>query len=737
MMRVMATMKIPRPRAASLALILMVAAVLPAVAAAGEPGAKAEKVPGIESQLARRSGDAQRARSSEQVIVQVVEVGDATAAIARHGGQVVSRGDSVLSARVPVAALLSLAADPAVAFVFEPPEPHADAVSTGAAFHGADNWHSAGFDGTGVDVMVLDLGFIDYQTAVSPAGGAVGPSCAGGLDAGSSHGTGVAEIVRDVAPGADIHLFRTCSTADGPQIVSYIAAHGIDVVNQSLGYFNTGPLDGSDPLGILSFIDDSVAAGAVWLNSAGNYRLGHWSGTWDDNGLGALDFGPADYIEVHLDEGDRIYLRWDDWSVDLGDCGGCGSTVDLDLYLTDLDGVDLAVGWAVSDDPQHPSAPGKPVERITVGQTGTYRISVRHYPSDPIPPGMQIDLFTPTTTLPAGFRVMPRSLNDPATFESVIAVGAVGQSSSSTTLSTSVSPAQSTQRAYSSEGPTADGRMKPDVAGADCVATQPYTPFCGTSAASPHIAGLAALIIEATGAPPSEIRKLMTSMAVDRGVSGPDNQYGYGVLDLGSAPSGDCAGVAATIIALPGQVQIHGTEGDDVILGNDGSNRIWGFAGADRICGGRKGDVIFPGSGDDWVRGQRGSDRIVFSSGDDTLDGNKGDGDVLDFRSLSAPVDVDLKAGEGWVGGFHLVIDAFERVFGGGGDDVIKGRGADEVLKGYAGDDELHGRGGNDRLYGGSGSDHLEGRTGYDDHLNGGDGIDTCTNGATHAKCEV
>jgi hypothetical protein len=110
---------------------------------------------------------------------------------------------------------------------------------------------------------------------------------------------------------------------------------------------------------------------------------------------------------------------------------------------------------------------------------------------------------------------------------------------------------------YSSLGPTDDLRIKPDAVATDDVVITGAggfgSPFPGTSAAAPHAAGIAALLIECNGRlhagddnddPATErnlLRSYLLNNAVDLGNPGIDNTFGAGRLDaLASANAMDC-----------------------------------------------------------------------------------------------------------------------------------------------------------------------------------------------------
>jgi len=115
----------------------------------------------------------------------------------------------------------------------------------------------------------------------------------------------------------------------------------------------------------------------------------------------------------------------------------------------------------------------------------------------------------------------------PADAKGVMAVAAIDQTKWPT----------GPQEEFSSQGPTSDGRIKPEISGPDNVASYVYSlygySFKGTSASSPHVAGAAALILSNN---PSftvdQVWDTLVTSAVDLGPGGQDLAYGSGRLNL-------------------------------------------------------------------------------------------------------------------------------------------------------------------------------------------------------------
>jgi hypothetical protein len=106
-------------------------------------------------------------------------------------------------------------------------------------------------------------------------------------------------------------------------------------------------------------------------------------------------------------------------------------------------------------------------------------------------------------------------------------------------------PALDTVERFSSQGPVRlafppETRAKPDLAGFDGVNTSVpgFAPFFGTSAAAPHVAAIAALLLERNPfITPATIRSVLTATAVDIGAPGFDDVAGAGRVDALAAVS--------------------------------------------------------------------------------------------------------------------------------------------------------------------------------------------------------
>ncbi len=120
-------------------------------------------------------------------------------------------------------------------------------------------------------------------------------------------------------------------------------------------------------------------------------------------------------------------------------------------------------------------------------------------------------------------------INVPADGDSVIAVGAVNP--------------DSLLSSFSSPGPTADGRIKPDVMAQGTVVTSAnlfggYSGFSGTSAATPLAAGAIALLLQShPNWGPIDIRTALRATATQPvgSLQYPNNDYGYGIVNAAAA----------------------------------------------------------------------------------------------------------------------------------------------------------------------------------------------------------
>jgi subtilisin family serine protease len=482
----------------------------------------------------------------------IVEAGaartsEAVGAITALGGRMEETRGDLAQALVPVSALEALAANGNVRFVRLPYRRVPLVTGQGVALINADGWHAAGFTGSGVKVAILDLGFAGYASLLGselPVS-VVTHSCRADDDitgGGEKHGTGVAEIVHEVAPDAQLYLVNFNTDVEYAECVDWIVAQGVDVINHSVGWFGSGPGDGTGPI-------NDTAAGAVsdgvfWANAAGNQAQRHWAGPWQDSdGDTWLNFSGTDEgDDISVGAGQTVVaiLKWDD---PFG-----GSCNNYDLYLKRPNGSNAA--WSTNSQ----TCFQDPVEVLsyTSAVSATYSLYIRRANANGL---AHFHLYTFHQDLQ--YQVAAGSLVEPADNPNVLAVGAVPWSSPTTV------------EFFSSQGPTEDGRVKPNLAGPDGVSNATYGSFFGTSASSPHVAGAAALVLQAhAGWTPAEVVSFLEGHAVDLGAAGPDNVYGAGRLDLGQPETPSTATPTptptqtATATATPTLTPIPDTDGD-------------------------------------------------------------------------------------------------------------------------------------------------------------------------------
>jgi hypothetical protein len=418
------------------------------------------------------------------------------------------------------------------------------------------------YKGGGVNVGVLSDSALPAEVAALKASGDLPANSyvlasQDGPSNGTNEGTAMMEIVYDMAPGST-PIFATAFTSEASFADNIIALQqaGCKVIADDVTYSDEGAFQ--DTI-VAQAVNTVVANGSTYFSSAGNSGSLHnanseaYEGDFKDGGpaTGILagagevhDFGGQLFNRVAGAPSGVVLLQWSDPYP-----GACN---DYDLYVTNSSGTVLKAFSASTQDcsagsiPDEEAVYGNPAvgDRIYVvlfaGSARALHVG-----------GWGSTLQIATTGNSWGHNAGKNTISMAATYWGSAHKGAVPF----TGMANPVEP-------FSSDGPRKifyqpDGTpitpgnylfatnggttlLKPDLTAADGVFTKTpgFLPFFGTSAASPHAAGIAALVVSARpGYTPAQVKTSMVKSALDNMSVGCDINGGCGVAMANGAVS--------------------------------------------------------------------------------------------------------------------------------------------------------------------------------------------------------
>ncbi len=487
----------------------------------------------------------------------------------------------VVQAWVPATQLNAAASLPEVARVTVPRyayakrAPHSGAMprtgsvdTEGDQILGAATFRQAtGYTGQGITLGVLSSGATgiaqDQSTGDLPSNVWVDPNYPGS----GAEGTAMMEIIYDLAPGVKRLLFcGPNTTADFVNCLSDMANQGVNVIVDDLGFPGVALFtDGGFATAVENFAQ--AHPGIQLVTAAGNDATAFWAGTWNStpvnvtvNGVHytqAQNFGtaaaPDAQMSFGVQPGDTVswVVEWDDPWVDSSSITKTtpNDPNDYDVVLFGANGTALACNQGINlsttngscnqTNTQPLNTPGpQPLQGNQWQNTGKSAVTVYldiFYVAGNPGPAIKVQVFSQNANkvstspqTPTGSIYGQSAL--PYPYE--ITVGAInaGDAFNGNYI---IEP-------YSSRGPvqlqfpSPTSRMKPDFVSVDCVQVTGVggfpAPFCGTSAAAPHIAGLIALLESAYPAP--NPYQLLQDGAIPLGNGTPNGIYGYGLANI-------------------------------------------------------------------------------------------------------------------------------------------------------------------------------------------------------------
>jgi hypothetical protein len=380
----------------------------------------------------------------------------------------------------------------------------------------ANQVRALGFDGTGVRVGVISDG-VDSRAAAQ-ASGDLPATVTIQTHAGSGdEGTAMLEIVHDLAPGAELGFCGPSTSLEMVACVNNLAnIYGADIIVDDLGFFDQAFFEDDF---IAQAVANVVSNGAFYTSSAGNSAETHYQGDYVDSGdgLGSHEISAGNNVfDIPASGIVRIFLQW------TNPFDGTASD-DYDLCLQGEDALTCEASNFTQDGAGDDDWPW---EWRFEDCTGGCSFQVRLVSGNP--QTLELYVLDIAALSDPADQVATDSIFGHPAVPGALAAAAVDQASPNTI------------ETFSSRGPVTisfpatEIRQKPDLTATDGVAVTGAggfpSPFYGTSASAPHIAGVAALLMSG-GRTAAAVTTALRQTAVDLGTAGRDTTYGYGRID--------------------------------------------------------------------------------------------------------------------------------------------------------------------------------------------------------------
>jgi hypothetical protein len=458
-----------------------------------------------------------------------------------------------------------------------------------------------GVDGTGIKIGVLSDGV--NGLAGSQARGDLGPvTVLPGQTGHGGEGTAMLEIIHDLAPGAQLYFATaTGSITQFAQNIRDLRAAGCDIIVDDVTYdVESAFQDGQAP-GVLSTtnggivtqaVNDVTASGALYFSAAGNEGNvtdgtgGVWEGDFVDGGdLGGgagrfHDFGGGWLYDVLTEGGLWLSLTWSD---PLG-----GSSNDYDLYVLDTTGTQiLASSTNFQDGTQDP------YEKASYSTSNVWLVIIKA--NDAAPRFLHLNSNRGRLSIATNGQVHGHAAAGQAITVAATPVAAQRDTALNPGPYPNPFTTANTVETFTSDGPRrlffqADGtpytpgdfsstggivRQVPALTAADGVSVTGLGfgvgSFYGTSAAAPHAAAIAALVMHAhPGITPAQVRAALIASALDIGSPGVDVNSGAGII-MAPAAVAAVGGVPSAVIDVDSFTATDNPgDGDGFIVGGEG-----------------------------------------------------------------------------------------------------------------------------------------------------------------------